>query len=54
MSHMYASILRIGIHKCLNLSQDKNLYAIFIFEKWFMYLNFWTENKNPIYVHSFF
>ena len=54
MSHMYASILRFGIHKCLILSQDKNLYAIFFFEKWFMYLNFYTKNKIHLYVHSFF
>lgn len=54
MSHMYANILRFGIHKYLILSQDKKSYAIFIFQKWFMYLIFWTKNKIHLYVHSFF
>ena len=53
MSHMYANILRFGLHKLLILSQDKNLYKLHIFEKWFMYLNFYTKNKIHIYVHSF-
>ena len=51
--HMYPSFLKNGIHNSYFFTQDKFLYAIFIFLKCIMYPIFCTKQKIHLYVHCF-